>query len=431
MMKTRNMVGMAWENLKKRKLRTSLTTLGVIIGITTIIGLASLGEGLRHDVNQRLQQGFELDVLIVIPGSFASGLRGFGFHQGDVANITTIQNVTLVTPMITLPTADVTKVTNNEKLGAFTVGAINFTEMQGMLPQRFRLLSGGHFPNATEKYSMVLGNKAATLSNAVIAGVGDNVTLSMRVTINYPNYTYTYTYQKNYTITGILAEGGTSGLTNFDYWAFIPLQTAEQISGIGENFQIILAKITDPKVSDDVSNAIESKFPQYSITVFVPSSFVRQVDNILNLITIFLLAVASISLLVAGVGIMNIMTVSVMERTREIGILKAIGARSRTVLSMFLTETILIGLMGGIIGILSGYGLSYVLAYGLSGLMQFQQQNPNPQGSETQGITITPIFSPEWTIIALLFAILVCVIFGLYPARKAAKLDPVQALRYE
>jgi putative ABC transport system permease protein len=413
------MFGIAWDNLRKRKLRTSLTTLGVIIGITTIIGLASLGQGLRSAVNQRFQQGFELDNLIVIPGSFEAGLRGNGFTPSDVASIETVPNVTLVVPMITLPTAQLNKTANNEKLGAFTVGAINFTEMQEMLPQRFQLQPGGHFPNSTEAHGMVLGYQAARLNNTVIAKVGDNVTLQM------------YSYNETYTITGVLAEGGTSALTDFDYWAFIPLKTAENITGIGENYQIILVKVDQSKNAASVANAIENKFSPYSISVFVPSSLVDQVNNILNLITIFLLAVASISLIVAGVGIMNIMTVSVMERTREIGIMKAIGAKSRTVLSMFLTETVLIGIIGGLIGILMGYGLSYALAFGVSGLVQSSQQSSLPQGPGSQSLSITPVFSLEWTVIALVFSIGVCLIFGLYPARKAAKLDPVQALRYE
>jgi ABC-type antimicrobial peptide transport system permease subunit len=377
-------------------------------------------------VNQRFQQGFELDNLTVIPGSFAAGLRGSGFQQSDVANIKTVENVTLVTQMITLPTAQVNKTTNHEKLGAFTVGAINFTEMQEMLPQRFRLQPGGHFPNSTESYDMILGYQAARLNDTVIASVGDNVTLQMLV----ENSSSAYLYSKTYTITGVLAEGGTSGLTDFDFWAFIPLKTAENIPGIGETYQIILVKVNDSKNAANVANAIESKFPPYSITVFVPSSLVSQVNNVLNLVTIFLLAVASISLIVAGVGIMNIMTVSVMERTREIGIMKAIGARSRTILSMFLTETMLIGIIGGIIGILMGYGLSYALAFGLSGFVQSSQQS-GLQAPGSQSLSITPVFSPEWTVIALVFSIGVCLIFGLYPARKAAKLDPVQALRYE
>ena len=422
------MFGIAWDNLKKRKLRTSLTTLGVIIGITTIIGLASLGEGMRSAVSQRFQQGFELDNLIVIPGSFVAGLRGGGFKPTDVTNIKTVPNVTLVTPMITLPTAQVNETTNHKKLGAFTVGAINFTEMQEMLPQRFRLQPGGYFPNSTESHDMVLGYQAARLNNTVIANVGDKVTVQMLVETSQSPFPVLY--NQTYTITGVLVEGGTSGLTDFDYWAFIPLKTAENITGIGETYQIILVKVNDPKNAANVATAIESKFSPYSISVFVPSSLVNQVNNILNLITIFLLAVASISLIVAGVGIMNIMTVSVMERTREIGIMKAIGARSRTVLSMFLTETMLIGIIGGSIGILTGYGLSYALAFGLSGYVKSTQQS-GMQAPGSQSLSITPVFSLEWTVIALVFSIGVCLVFGLYPARKAAKLDPVQALRYE
>jgi putative ABC transport system permease protein len=132
------------------------------------------------------------------------------------------------------------------------------------------------------------------------------------------------------------------------------------------------------------------------------------------------------------VGIMNIMTVAVMERTREIGILKAIGAKSRTVLGMFLAEAALIGIMGGLIGVFAGYGLSYGLADILSNFIQPSRQNTAVvHVPETERMTITPVLSLEWTIVAFIFAIVVCIIFGLYPARKAAKLNPVEALRYE
>jgi putative ABC transport system permease protein len=123
------------------------------------------------------------------------------------------------------------------------------------------------------------------------------------------------------------------------------------------------------------------------------------------------------------------MTVSVMERTREIGILKAIGAR--TVLAIFLAEATLIGVMGGLVGVFAGYGFSHVLAYALSGFMLPQHQDTGFQPPDAERMTITPAFSPEWTIIALIFGIVIRIIFGLYPAKKAVKLDPVEALRYE
>jgi len=124
-MKLTRLMTMALENLKQRKLRTSLTTLGVVIGITTIIALASLGEGFRFDVKKRMEQGFELNVLIIFPGSFMAGL-GPGFNRTDVDAIRSVDNVSLVTPLVTMPTAELHNV-NYTKLGAFTVGGINFT----------------------------------------------------------------------------------------------------------------------------------------------------------------------------------------------------------------------------------------------------------------------------------------------------------------
>ena len=424
-MRATRILAMAWDNLKQRKLRTSLTTLGVVIGITTIIAIASLGEGFRSEVRQRMEQGFELNVLIVFPGSFTAGLRG-GFSEADLEDIGRINDVNATAPLITLPTAELYNETG-AKLGAFTVGAVNFTEMKEILPLRFRLLNGT-FPQYGESQSIVLGYKASVVNETVVAGAGDNVSLIVKSSSGY------VVYNSTFTVKGVLEKGGTSGITNFDYWAFIPIETALEMpffKGNSEPYQIILVKVSDPQYAEKVGKNIENLFPPYSVTVFVPSALMRQVDNILNIVQMFLVAIGSISLLVAGVGIMNIMTVAVMERTREIGILKAIGAKSRTVLGMFLAEAVLVGVIGGFIGIFTGYGLSYGLAQVLSSVMQPQRQETVLQAPETRSLALNPVFSFEWTVIAIVFAILICIIFGLYPARKAAKLNPVEALRYE
>ena len=264
---TGKMVSISWENLQRRKLRTSLTTLSVVIGITTIIALASLGEGFRLNVKQRMEQGFELDMLIIFPASFAAAF-GQPFTRENITAIQTVENITLVTPLITWSSPTVQDTATNEKLGAYTIGAVNFTGMQEMVPQRFRLLSGGHFPTSAENKSIVLGYKAATRNNTLIANVGDNITLAVRVTP-------TSTYYSNFTITGILEKGGTSGITNFDYWAFIPVSTATKVPGVGENYQVVLVKVSDPKYAEQVGEEIENKFPPRSITVFVPSTLMR------------------------------------------------------------------------------------------------------------------------------------------------------------
>jgi putative ABC transport system permease protein len=324
-----------------------------------------------------------------------------------------------------MPTANLTNAKTDKQLGALTVGAVNFTEMKDMLPLRFRL-SNGTFPEHGENNSIILGCKASIVNETVIASVGDNVSL----TIKKDNYVF---YNGTFTVAGVLEKGGTSGITNFDYWAFIPIETALEtfLKDKPNPYQIILVKVSDPKYSESVAKEIEKRFPPYTVTVFVPSALMRQVDNVLNIVQMFLVAIGSISLLVAGVGIMNIMTVSVMERTHEIGILKAIGMKRRTVLGMFLAEAVLIGVTGGLIGIFAGYGFSYGLAQVLSNFIQQQQGTPITQAPETQRIKLTAAFSPEWTVIAFIFAIIICIIFGLYPARKASKLNPVEALRYE
>jgi putative ABC transport system permease protein len=369
-----------------------------------------------------MQSGFELNVLIIFPGSLTAGL-GQPFTPSDVSNIQSVANVSLVTPMITMPSARVLK-NDSERIGAFTVGAVNFTEMQKMLPERFQLIDGA-FPTAGDNDTIVFGYKADTRNGTVVARVGENVTINIKTTYNNQDYVRTLR------VAAILQEGGTSGITDFDYWAFIPTETAVQILN-GRYYQIILVQVSNPEVSDEVAQNIEGKFEPFAVSILVPSTFMRQVDNILSLLQIFLLAVASISLLVAGIGIMNIMTVSVMERTREVGILKAVGAKSRTVLSMFLAEALWIGAVGGLIGVCTGYGLSYALASLISTFVQPQQQQDTLFATPgRQPLAIHPVFTPEWTIAAFIFAIVVCVVFGLYPARKASRLNPVEALRYE
>lgn len=425
-MRLSKIVSTAWENMTQRKLRTSLTTLSVVIGITAIIGLASLGEGFRIGIRERIQQGFELDILIVIPGSFTAGLGEF--TPKEVSNIRNVTGIEIVTSLITLPK---TAIYNNEskRLNALTLAAVNFSEMTLLLPERLTPIEG-EIPSQEENDTIVLGYKACFLNETEpLVHVSENVNINIQADIPFPPWSINI--NKSLRVAAILAKRGTPGITNFDYWAFIPINTAINIMK-REAYNIVLVKVSDTETSEQVADAIEDTFENpYAISILVPIAFMRQVDRILNFVQLFLMAIASISLLVAGIGIMNIMTVSVMERTREIGILKAVGAKSRTVLAMFLTEAMLIGVIGGLIGLFTGYGLSFGLAYMLSGFMHLDQQDGVFQTPEAQRMAINPVFSLEWTIVALIFAVIVCIIFGLYPARKAAKLDPVEALRYE
>jgi putative ABC transport system permease protein len=154
-------------------------------------------------------------------------------------------------------------------------------------------------------------------------------------------------------------------------------------------------------------------------------------SNVFSVIQLFLGGIAAISLLVAGIGIMNIMIVSLMERTREIGILKALGMKSRTVLAVFLGESAIVGLMGAVIGIVSGWVLANIVALVFRGGGLIMAGNQAATGAGAGGIIITPLLTPPVLLGALVFGVGVSVVFALYPAWRASRLKPVEALRYE
>ena len=235
----------------------------------------------------------------------------------------------------------------------------------------------------------------------------------------------------------MLDEAGQSGMLPLDRSVFVPLDTYQELFN-SESIDMILAKIDDPNQADTIADEIRDAFED-QVLVIVPSSIIDTVLAVFDIMEIFLLAIASIALLVAGISILNIMLVSVMERTREIGIMKAVGAKDRTILSQFLSEAVLLGIIGGTIGIITGWGLAYAMGLMLPLLFSgdFASGFTGSDGggfggfSGPSSFTLTPVLPIETIFIAIGFAILISVIFALYPARKAAKLDPVKALRYE
>jgi len=424
-MRLKRIFSMAWENMKQRRLRAFLTTLGVFIGITAIIALASLGEGFRTSITEQMEQGFELDVLTVIPGSLFAGYRRERFTDINVADIRQVSNISVATGVMQI--GNVTLYEGDKKVTAFVATAVNFSEFQEVFHDRLRFETGG-IPEEIGNSSLVIGYKVnhPNETETTFANSDDEVIMTVSVPMIKPPYIKLE--NRTFTVAGTLQKTGAAGLTNFDYWVLIPLDTAREI--YGNVTDLIFVKVSNSEFSEAVAQEIEALFPPYQITVLVPITLIQQVDFILGMVEIFLASIASISLLVAGIGIMNIMTVSVMERTREIGILKAIGAKNRTVLAMFLAEAALIGLVGSLTGVPAGYGAAYLLSYVLSRFVT-PQQNRIVGTPEVERATVTPIFSWSWVIVAVIFGVVICILFGLYPARKAARLNPVEALRYE
>jgi putative ABC transport system permease protein len=214
--------------------------------------------------------------------------------------------------------------------------------------------------------------------------------------------------------------GGLNFVGPSDQGIYIPLSQARSFFGT-EKASMIIVKLNG---SDNATIAAATKalntYFQNQVSIISPTAVIGLLTTVINVLGLFVSGIAAISLLVAGIGIMNIMIVSLIERTREIGTLKALGMKSRTVLEIFLCESLIIGLIGGILGVLAGWGLGRVVAMGVQSLFQ--------GGS---GLTLNPVVSPELVFGALAFGIVVSVLFALYPAWRASKLKPVDALRYE
>jgi putative ABC transport system permease protein len=214
---------------------------------------------------------------------------------------------------------------------------------------------------------------------------------------------------------------------------YIDIEQAKTFFQTDEINQISVQTINDDEATiNGVINAIEALFED-KVSVTAPSSILDTISSVLGIVEIFLVGVAGISLLVAGIGIMNIMIVSLMERTREIGILKALGTTNGTVLLIFLSEAAFIGVFGGVIGIGLGYILSVVAGNVISGFgsgFGGGDFGPPPEVANTT-FTITPILTPDVALLALGFGLIISVVFALYPAWRASKLRPVDALRYE
>jgi putative ABC transport system permease protein len=231
----------------------------------------------------------------------------------------------------------------------------------------------------------------------------------------FANKTYTTNVSAVLGVIGGFGIGGPS-----DTGVYMPLSQAEQFFATDQADMIIVKLDTsEPGIVNETSTLITSRFNN-EVSVISSTAVQSLLTTIFSTIQLFLGGIAAISLLVAGIGIMNIMIVSLIERTREIGILKALGMKSRTVLYIFLTESIIIGLVGAIVGIVSGW----ILANGVSLFL-------GRGGIFGGALDITPILTPEVLLGALAFGVGISVIFALYPAWRASRLKPVDALRYE
>ena len=400
-------IKVALRSLKSNKLRSILTMLGIIIGVGAVIAMVSIGQGAQQSITNSIQ-GLGSNLLIVTSGQNRNGpVAG---ESGSLNNLT-IDDMKAITQKVTTINSAAPESSTNATV---VYGSQNTqTSISGSLPEyqavRNIHTQVGRFFNKDEVASKA---KVAVLGQTVVQDLfGDANANVVGKTIKIKNMLFT--------VVGVLESKGSSGFMNQDDRIIIPITTIQSRMLGDDSIRTIYIDVKSADLMDTAQQQITNVLrKRHNLKLEDADDFriqnqaeiLSSAQSITQTFTLLLAGVAAISLLVGGIGIMNIMLVSVTERTREIGIRKAIGAKGRDILVQFLIEAIVLSLLGGIIGIILGVGGSSMIA--------------KVAGWSTS-VTISSI------LLSFGFSAAIGIIFGVFPAQKAAGLRPIDALRYE
>ncbi|MFA6105171.1 MAG: ABC transporter permease [Patescibacteria group bacterium] len=403
----------AWRLLRQNKVRSFLTMLGIIIGVMAVVVIMSVGAGAQSlIVNQFKSMGTNL--VGVLPGKSdekgpPASVMGIvvttlkdddrkAFDNGEIPHI--LASTSYVRGIDTVTSGD--NKTDTNFLGT-SAGYPNVEEIN--------LEFGRYFTEEEEKGNAKVAVIGSTVAKALFPDadpLGKNVKIKKTI----------------FQIIGVAKERGRSGFQDQDNQIFVPLSTAQKLL-LGINYvNFMRVKVDSADNISEVEEFIKIKLrEQHNITnpdnddfsVRSTNQGIEAISSVTNGLKFFLAAIAAISLVVGGIGIMNIMLAAVEERTKEIGLRKAVGAKSRQIIAQFLVETILITFTGGVIGIIIGSGISILVA----------------SIAKNMGYSWDLVITPSSIILGCIVSIVIGIVFGVTPARHAARLNPIEALRHE
>jgi putative ABC transport system permease protein len=383
----------ALEALRANRLRSSLTMLGVIIGVGAVVVLVAIGSGAKQEVEEQVE-GLGSNLIVVLPGRF---------EFGSAPSVSRLQlsDVELLERVVGRPRSVTTTVSSGEPVrvgGREVFATINGTNES--TPYVFdRPLARGQYFRATDVDTR---RRVAVLGSAVADQLfGDIDPIGRQVSIGGVRFR----------VLGVFTETGSTFGVSRDEEVHIPVTAAQRLLGVDRvDGLAVKAPSTDgiERLQGELVRALEQEYPGEEFSAVTQTQILGTIGRILGLLTGVLAAIAGISLLVGGVGVSNIMLVSVRERTREIGLRKALGARQRDILLQFLIEAVLLCVIGGLVGIGLGVGVSVTVS----------------------ALSPLPAVIAWWSpVLAFGVSAAVGIFFGVAPARRAGRLDPVVALR--
>lgn len=412
------MFKLAAKALLDRKIRSVLTILGITVGSAIILALIASSSGLSAGITANIQKtGANILTIRTSGGFFASGSSNtYELSQIDITYLKGIPGVAEAYPYFSYGASIMQ---GGASLQASVVG-IDLSA----LPVLYNGLTvaEGTIPLSGDTTSAAIGWSIANPTSGTPIGLHQLVSMSL-TGIKGSKSAISYAVLAS----AILTEYGSALFSNIDDTVFISFQAATILSKT-PYFSGIYVVVDNTADVANVQNTITTYYGT-NVRVISPGQILTSIQGITGQLTVFLGSIGAVSLFVATVGIVNTMYVSVMERTREIGILKAIGYRPKQIMGMFLSEAALTGVVGGITGLILGYALSFLMGGELAGsTLSFGGGRGGPGGG---GAAIVPVFSTELIIFALTFPVLLATVAGLYPAWRASRMNPVAALKYE